>query len=359
MFNNFYKNKNVLITGHTGFKGTWLTLWLFILGAKITGVSNSFYTKPSHFKSLNLKKRIKHLSLDISKIELLNKVIKKSNPEIIFHLAGQSMVKKSFLNPLETWKTNSLGTINILECLRKNNKKCSLIIITSDKSYKNLEIKRGYKETDLIGGEDPYSASKSSAELAIQSYFKSFLNKDKKIKLAVARAGNVVGGGDWTSDRLIPDAIKSWVVNKSLMVRNPKSTRPWQHVLDVLHGYLILGYLLSKNKKLNGEVFNFGPNYKKNYKVIDVLKIVKKIWPEIKWRINKNSFFYESKLLKLNSSKAFKILRWKTSLNLDMTLKFTIDWYRRFYKNPKKVFKISSDSIENYIKELKYYNLDR
>ena len=269
------------------------------------------------------------------------------------------MVKKSFSNPLETWKTNSLGTINILECLRKNNKRCSLIIITSDKSYKNLEIRRGYKETDLIGGEDPYSASKSSAEVAIQSYFKSFLNKDKKIKLAVARAGNVIGGGDWTADRLIPDAVKSWIINKSLTVRNPISTRPWQHVLDVLHGYLILGYSLSKNKKLNGEVFNFGPNYKKNYKVIEVLKIVKKIWPKIKWKINKNSSFYESKLLKLNSSKAFKKLRWKTSLNLDMTLEFTIDWYRKFYKNPKKAFKISSDSIENYIKQLRHYNLDR
>lgn len=353
MLKNFYKNKKVLITGHTGFKGTWLTLWLLLLGAKIIGISNNFYTKPSHFRLLKLKKKIKHYNLDISKIDVLNKIIRKNNPDIIFHLAGQSMVKKSFLNPLETWRTNSLGTLNILECLRNNNKKCILIIITSDKSYKNLEINRGYKETDLIGGEDPYSASKSSAELVIQSYFKSFLCKEKKIKLAVARAGNVIGGGDWTDNRLIPDAIKAWILKKSLKVRNPLSTRPWQHVLDVLHGYLILGYFLSKSKKVNGEVFNFGPNYKKNYKVIEVLKMVKKIWPGIKWKIISNSQFYESKLLKLNSNKALKNIRWKTHLNLKSSLKFTIDWYRKYYKNPQKIFKISSNSIKNYTNEIK------
>ena len=349
MLKNFYKNKKVLITGHTGFKGTWLTLWLYLWGAKIIGVSNNFYSKPSHFKLLKLKNKIKHLNLDISKTDMLNKIIKKNNPDIVFHLAGQSMVKKSFLKPLETWKTNSLGTLNILESIRKNNKKCILIIITSDKSYKNLEINRGYKETDLIGGEDPYSASKSSAELVIQSYFKSFLNKQKKIKLAVARAGNVIGGGDWTDNRLIPDAIKAWILNKTLKVRNPFSTRPWQHVLDVLHGYLILGYFLSKKKKLNGEVFNFGPNHKKNYKVLEVLKIVRKFWPEIKWKISKNYQFHESKLLKLNSNKALKTLGWKTHLNLDSSLNFTVDWYRKFYKNPQKIYKISSDSIRNFI----------
>ena len=246
-----FKNKKVIVTGHTGFKGTWLSLWLNTMGAKVLGISKNIPTDPSHFKSINLKKKIKNSKINICNYNKLSNVFKKYQPDFVFHLAAQSLVKKSYLNPIETWHSNTIGTLNVLESLKQIKKKVYVVIITSDKSYKNLEISRGYKEDDLLGGKDPYSASKGSAEFAIQSYIKSFFsNKKNNVFISVARAGNVIGGGDWSTDRLIPDCIKSYSNNKVAAIRSPNSTRPWQHVLEVIYGYLTLAskIYLDKNQ---------------------------------------------------------------------------------------------------------------
>ena len=211
-----FRNKKVLVTGHTGFKGSWLTSWLVLLGAKVAGLSINVPTNPSHFEVAKLKKKINHKRIDVRNLKLLKTVFKKYQPDYVFHLAAQSLVKKSYLNPVYTWETNTIGTLNILESLREIKKKCIVVLITSDKSYKNLEIKRGYKENDILGGKDPYSASKAAAELTIQSYISSFFPiKKTKVLISIARAGNVIGGGDWSENRLIPDCVKSWSKNRN------------------------------------------------------------------------------------------------------------------------------------------------
>ena len=252
IFKNF-KNKRVIITGHTGFKGSWLSLWLYMKGAKVMGISNEVLSQPSHFEKIKLKKKIISVNEDIRNLEKIKKLFLEFQPHFVFHLAAQSLVNKSYKDPIITYQTNSLGTLNILESLRFLKKKCVAVIITSDKSYKNLEIKRGYKENDLLGGIDPYSSSKASAELIVQTYIKSFFKIKRNIVIGVARAGNVIGGGDWSQDRLIPDCIKSWSRNKSVSIRSPKSTRPWQHVLEPLSGYLSLASSLRNGRNFCGE----------------------------------------------------------------------------------------------------------
>ena len=332
---HFYKKK-VVITGHTGFKGSWLTLWLQSYGANIYGISNGYPSNPSNFKILKLGNKINHNIMDLRNLPKLKKMINKIKPDYIFHLAAQSLVKESFENPITTFTSNSIGTCNVLESIRHLKNKCVVVIITSDKSYKNLEIKRGYKEEDELGGADPYSSSKASAELIIQSYFKSYLVDKKNIRLAVARAGNVIGGGDWSENRLIPDCVRSWSKNKKVVIRNPDATRPWQHVLDALYGYIILSLNLRKNRKLNGQAFNFGPGLNNNYKVIEVLTLVKKLWQNIFWKIIKfKKKEFESSLLKLNSSKANLILKWKCNLSFRESIYFTTEWYKYFYTKKK------------------------
>ncbi len=351
---NIYKNKTVVVTGHTGFKGSWLTQWLLILGAKVVGISNSIPSKPSHFGSINLKNKIVNKKIDVRNLDSLKKNFKKYKPDYVFHLAAQAIVKKSFVDPIYTWHTNTIGTLNVLESLRELKKKCVVVIITSDKSYKNLEIKRGYKENDLLGGTDPYSASKAGAELVIQSHIQSFFPiKNTNIFVTVARAGNVIGGGDWSDVRLIPDCIKSWSKNRSVTLRNPKSTRPWQHVLEAISGYLLLGSQLKKNKKLHGEVFNFGPNNNNDYSVLNVVKTMKKYWKKVSWkRIKSNEKkFYESSLLKLNSNKARKKIKWRCILTFSETMRMVTEWYKNFYTKPKNI--ITVDQIKEYEKLLK------
>ena len=270
-----FKNKKILITGHTGFKGSWLSLWFKSLGADVMGVSIDIPTKPSHFKLINLEKKIKNKFVDITDLKKLKKIFISFKPDYVFHLAAQSLVKKSYKNPLLTYYTNAIGTLNVMESLKSLKNNCIAVIITSDKSYKNLEIKRGYKETDVLGGADPYSASKASAELIIQSYFKSYLNNKKNIRIAVARAGNVIGGGDWAKDRIVPDCIRSWSKNNAVDIRNPSATRPWQHVLEPLSGYLHLANSLSNDSNLNGEAFNFGPQFSNNFSVEELVNEMK------------------------------------------------------------------------------------
>lgn len=356
MKKNIFKNKKVLITGHTGFKGSWLTLWLLKKKAKIIGVSKEIVTKPSHFQLLKLKKKIKNYFFDLNNLYKIDKVINNHKPDYIFHLAAQSLVKKSYLNPIETWTSNTFGTINLLESLRGVKKKTIVVLITSDKSYKNLEITRGYKENDILGGYDPYSASKAGAEIAIQSYLKSFFNNKLKNKvfISIARAGNVIGGGDWSNDRLVPDCFKNWSKNKFVRIRNPNSTRPWQNVLEALNGYLELAYNLVKYpKKFHGEIFNFGPSPRENNTVVNVLKKIKINYPYVKWKIEKDSNFYESKLLKLNSNKAKKILKWKCKLSFDENIRLVSNWYKYYYsnQNKKNIYKFSMNQIDYFEKK--------
>ena len=351
-----FKDKKVLITGHTGFKGSWLTAWLVLLGAKVTGLSIDIPSNPSHFKAINLKNKINHKKIDIRNLESLKKIFKKNQPDYVFHLAAQSLVKKSYADPIYTWQTNTIGTLNVLESLREIKKKCVVVLITSDKSYKNLEIKRGYKENDILGGNDPYSASKASAELAIQSYISSFFPvKKTNILISIARAGNVIGGGDWSENRLIPDCVKSWSKNKKVLIRNPKSTRPWQHVLEAIWGYLTLATSLEKNKKLHGEVFNFGPNNNKDYNVIVLVKLMRKYWKKVSWSISrdKKKSFFESNLLKLNSNKAKIHLKWKCILSFEETINMVSNWYKNYYLNSKKIQETSFKQIREYEQLLK------
>ena len=332
--NNFFLNKKVLITGNTGFKGSWLTIWLDLLGAKIYGLALDPPTNPSLFDKANLNDIIEQNILDIKDSNKVLDLIEKIKPDYIFHLAAQPLVKQSYLRPLETWKTNVIGTVNILESLKLLNKECIGIIITSDKCYENQEWEWGYRENDLLGGDDPYSASKGSAELAFSSYYKSFFSKDpeNRINICSVRAGNVIGGGDWADNRIVPDCMKAWIKEKPVEIKSPRSTRPFQHVLEPLNGYLTLAEKLNLNKKLSGESFNFGPPSNFNYQVIDIVKELSKKWTNSRWIINeKETIYSESKLLKLNCDKALSLLNWEPTLDFNTTISMTSNWYYSFY----------------------------
>lgn len=345
---NIFKNKKVIITGNSGFKGSWLSVWMSHLGANVLGISLDYENNVSNFKILNLKKKIKFKKIDIRNYPKISKAIFEFKPDFIFHLAAEAIVKNAYENPKKTWETNTLGTINLLETIKKVKKQTVVVIITSDKVYKNLELNKQYKETDVIGGKDPYSASKSSADLAAQSYFDCYLKNKKNIKFGIARAGNVIGGGDWSVGRIVPDCIKKWSKRKQVAIRNPNSTRPWQHILDVLNGYLLLAINLKKKKSLNGEIYNFGPNIEKNSRVIDIVREMQKKWKGAKWKVYKSKKFPENKLLQLNSKKAKKELKWKCKLNLKKSIEFTIDWYKEYYNKNKKIYEYSVNQIKKF-----------
>ncbi len=347
--NKVFKNKKILITGHTGFKGSWLTALLLELKANIVGVSiNS--KKNSHYSALNLKKKIIDLRADITDLKKLEKIIKKHKPEFVFHLAAQSLILKSYAEPLNTWKTNVIGTLNLVEVLKSLKNNCYAVIITSDKCYLNVEKNEGYKETDRLGGLDPYSASKASAELVVASEINSFIKKNHKVRIATARAGNVIGGGDWSENRIIPDYIKSVKRKKKLKIRNPDSTRPWQHVLEPLYGYLELAAALKFKKNIHGQSFNFGPEKYANKTVLDVIKEMKKNLLLGHWKIIKSSASKgkEAKLLHLNCAKAKKILKWRSVLNFKETIEMVASWYEYYNFNPKNVENKTISQIKEY-----------
>ena len=356
IFTNIYIGKKVLVTGHTGFKGAWLSLWLKQLGAHVSGLSIDVPSDPSHFDVARLSDQVDDYRLDICDGEEVKKLIYKVQPDFVFHLAAQALVRPSYENPIGTIATNALGSANVLDALRQLDKHVVAVMITSDKAYDNVEWVWGYRETDRLGGKDPYSASKAAAELAIQSYIHSFFPiKKTKVLIGVARAGNVIGGGDWSANRLIPDCVRSWSKNKKVKIRNPKSTRPWQHVLEALSGYLFLAINLEKNSKLHGEVFNFGPNNTKNYNVIFLVKLMKEKWKKISWKLVKKNKknFYESNLLKLNSNKAKKILKWKSILTFAETIDMVTVWYKNYYFNSKNIYTTSFNQIKSYEKFMK------
>jgi len=340
MFNNdFFLNKKVLITGCTGFKGSWLTIWLDLLGAKLYGLALDPPTCPSIFEEAKLDHIIDNNIIDIKDTNKVKNLIKQINPDYIFHLAAQPIVKYSFINPVETWQTNVIGTINILDSLKELENNCIGIIITSDKCYENQEWEWGYREIDKLGGEDPYSASKGSAELAFRSYYKSFFSEKSfnGTRICSARAGNVIGGGDWAENRIVPDCIKAWTRKTPVNIKSPESTRPFQHVLEPLSGYINLAENLNLRKELSGQSFNFGPPSNFNYKVIDIVKELSKDWEGSKWEISqKKNEYSESKLLKLNCDKALSLLNWEPTLDFTTTIKITSDWYYSFY-NKKNI----------------------
>ena len=342
----FYRNKKILITGHTGFKGSWLTSCLLVFGAKILGISNND-EKLIHYKKNCYHKKITNVYTDITNYEYLKKKIIEFNPEIIIHLAAQALVSESYKNPYKTFKTNVMGTLNIIEVSKKIKNLKSLLIITSDKCYLNKEIKNGYKENDQLGGDDPYSASKASAEIVFNAYAKSFFYNQNKYGYATARAGNVIGGGDWSKDRLIPDCIKSIIKKKKLIIRNPISTRPWQHVLEPISGYLLLAKLLYEKKHKYSGNWNFGPSPRETMEVKKVTKLLFNFLGIDKKIIKTKGSFKETILLKLNSNKANKLLKWKNKWNMKKSILETAKWYND-YLNKKDIKKTVIKQIEEY-----------
>ena len=344
LFGGVYKNRRILVTGHTGFKGSWLCKWLNYLDAEVFGYSLKPSTEPNHFDLSNPK-----VNSHINNIQDLNSIrnfITKNEPEIIFHLAAQPLVIESYEEPLETFTTNIIGTANLLEAARYTDSVKAIIIITTDKCYKNKECIYGYKESDELGGYDPYSASKACTELVTESYRHSFLKKDKTgLLIASARAGNVLGGGDWTSNRIFKDIAIAASEKEKLILRNPESIRPWQHVLEPLSGYLLLGQLLYQNQNEFSGPWNFGPLSDSNITVRELVNVVKKRWEDIEVEFEKPKN-YESKYLMLDSSKAYNKLKWKPVWGIDLTINNTIDWYKSYYE--KKIVK-TDDQIKKFV----------
>ena len=346
----FFKNKKIFITGHTGFKGSWLSYILYLSGAKVTGYSLRPNTKQDNFYLLQLDKKIKNYYHDVRDEENLKKKIQLSKPDIIFHLAAQPLVRESYKNPKFTFSTNVIGTLNILEIIRKTKSIKSAVIITSDKCYKNYEKKEGYSEISELGGEDPYSASKAAAENIFYSYQKSFFKYRNNVGLVSVRAGNVIGGGDWSQDRIVPDLIKSIILKKKFTIRSPKSTRPWQHVFDLLNGYLILSKKIYRNDKSNGS-WNFGPN-KSHVTVKEVIsKLIKIMGIRKKYFINIDKKIKETGLLSLKTNKSKKYLKWKPKLSFIETLKITAAWYLCYIKDRKNIQKLSKIQVEDFFND--------
>lgn len=324
-FANIYRNRRVLLTGHTGFKGSWLALWLQELGAHVTGVSLSPATEPNHWSLLKLG--LDDRRVDIRNIDALQKVFTETKPEIVFHLAAQPLVRRSYRDPLETWSTNVMGTANILEASRLTESIRAIVVVTTDKCYENQEWTWGYRENDRLGGHDPYSASKAGAELVVASYRNAFFGYENSPLLATARAGNVIGGGDWSEDRLIPDLVRATTNNQSLEIRSPNATRPWQHVLESLSGYLQLGQKLLEGRKDLEEPWNFGPEPEGNRSVAEVLEKLSVQWPNMCWHVTDVVQPHETTLLYLDSAKARSQLQWRPVWGIDTALAKTAEWY--------------------------------
>ena len=352
MIKNTFKNKNVLVTGHTGFKGTWLSLWLKQLGANVSGISIDIPSEPSHFNAANLSNKINDYRLDIRDGDAIKNLIDEIQPDYIFHLAAQALVRPSYDNPLETISTNALGTANILDALRALKKKVVAVMITSDKAYDNAEWVWGYRESDRLGGKDPYSASKGMAELVIRTYVESYFNApNSNVRIGITRAGNVIGGGDWAIDRIVPDCVNAWANSKTVDIRSPRATRPWQHVLEPLSGYLALASALSSNNSLHGEAYNFGPPAHQNFSVQLLIDEMAKYWDNVRWNDISQSqeHLHEAGLLKLNCDKALFDLKWTPSLQFEETIRMTVMWYKKFYEqNTGSMYDFSMHQITEY-----------
>ncbi len=358
LFGGIYQNKTVLVTGHTGFKGSWLVYWLKRMGAHVVGYSLEAPTQPNHLSLLNLD--IISIIGDIRDLATLDKTFATYKPDIVFHLAAQALVRPSYINPIETYETNVIGTLKVFESCRKHKVK-AIVNITSDKAYENREWIWGYRENDPMGGYDPYSASKGCADLLASSYRNSYFNindykKSHQTLLATCRAGNVIGGGDWAQDRLMTDIMVSVSQGKKVSIRNPKATRPWQHVLEPLSGYLAIGQKLLEEKKEFGDAWNFGPSDEGSITVEKVVQNVKKHWNKIEYEINSDpNQPHEANLLKLDCSKAHIGLYWKDVWDSETTFEKTVKWYKAFYEDG---FISTQLDLEQYIEDAKKKNLE-
>ena len=349
--NNFYKNKKVLVTGATGFKGSWLCSWLLLMGAKVYGSGYSPNQNKNLFYKLKLQKKIKLGIFDIRDQKKLEKFITKSKPEIIFHLAAQPLIIESYLKPHSTIDINIKGTLNILEASRKFNFIKSVVLITSDKCYENVGKLTRYKEKDTLGGIDPYSVSKSSSELIIRAYRESFFKDKRNCGISSARAGNVIGGGDWSAKRLIPDCIKSLLENKVIFLRNPNFNRPWQHVLEPLRGYLMLAKKQFQEPKKYSDAWNFGTKNNSVKSVKEIVDYMISFWGSGKIKVNRNNKFYEQKNLQLDINKAKKKLKWNPTYSVKKGVKITTEWYFQVIKNKKDPFEVTNRQITEYMNE--------
>ncbi|BEU22371.1 CDP-glucose 4,6-dehydratase [Paraburkholderia sp. 22B1P] len=346
LFSGSYLNRRVLLTGHTGFKGSWLALWLSRLGAHVTGASLAPATTPNHWDLLGLG-AVDH-RIDIRDPDAVARVVAEAQPEIVFHLAAQPLVRRSYAAPIETWATNVMGTCHVLEACRATSTVKAIVAVTTDKCYQNNEWVWGYRETDRLGGHDPYSASKAATELAVASYRASLMSRPGAPLVATARAGNVIGGGDWSEDRLIPDLVRATGNGTSLEIRSPHATRPWQHVLESLSGYLLLGERLLTGQNAFAEAWNFGPDSHGNRSVSDVLGRIAESWPEIRWHMTTQSHPHEARLLSLDSTKAHTLLGWQPVWGIDDALRHTSEWYRTWLASGEIV---SSRQLDQYIED--------
>ncbi len=351
----FYKNKRILVTGATGFKGAWLSLWLNLLGAKVYGTGFNPNKNNNLFKQLKLKKKISVKILDIKDYSKVKNLIIKTKPQIIFHLAAQPLIYESYLKPYETYLTNSIGTLNILEAVRNQRKNTvrALVCVTSDKCYQSNNSTKGFIETDRLGGVDPYSGSKASAEIIVNTYKNSFFNKKKGVAVSTARAGNVIGGGDWSYKRLIPDVIKSIQNKKNILLRNPNFNRPWQHVLEPLYGYLILARKSYYNPKLYSTSYNFGPEKKTITSVLKVVEKIIKFWGSGKIKAQNKKKFYEQKNLQLNINKTKKKLKWFPNLTISESIYLTCEWYYQVLNKKDSAYNVTVDQIKFFMKNAK------
>lgn len=362
MFENVYKGKKVLVTGHTGFKGSWLSLWLLELGAEVYGLSKSVYEDPSHFTLLNLERKLKgHFLVDIRNFDETKAVFQRIQPDIVFHLAAEAIVKTCLDSPKDAFDVNLGGSVNILESIRATSSIKSAVMITSDKCYENVEWDYGYREDDRLGGKDPYSASKACAEICFSAYYRSYFYNMENLGIATARAGNVIGGGDWAKDRIIPDAMRSVQSKKELVIRAPRATRPWQLVLEPLSGYLNLAadlFLKKSRLQIRGESFNFGPPTETEISVEGVLKEMKTYIPHLHWQVDEKDPYAkkEAGLLKLNCDKALRRLDWRATLNFSETIEFTSAWYNHWLQQ-KDISEISGRQISQYSLKAKERNI--
>ena len=344
----FLDKKKVLVTGHTGFKGSWMISILHSFNCEIYGISHKQFENKYNYKFV--KKYLKReYFFDLSNFNKTQKIINTIKPDVIFHFAAQALVFTSYKYPMQTFQNNLNSTLSILETLRFYKHKIISIFITSDKVYENKELNKSFVESDTLKGDDPYSCSKVAIEMALNSYFKTFKD-NKKLSFAITRAGNVIGGGDWANDRIVPDAYKSWYNDNLLIIRSPNSTRPWQHVLEPLYGYILLAYKLSKSKKINGEAFNFGPSKKNNATVSLLINNLSKRWSDKKiFKEKLSNKYFEHKLLSLNSKKSKNILGWKSVLTINETCSLIHDWYNSNLNSSGNLLEMDN-LIKNQIK---------
>jgi CDP-glucose 4,6-dehydratase len=343
-FSDIYRDRRVFLTGHTGFKGSWLAAWLREMNANVTGFALPPPTTPNHWDLLRLP--VADVRGDIRDVASVHRAIRSCRPEIVFHLAAQPLVRRSYRDPLESWSTNVMGTVNLLEACRTAETLRAIVVVTTDKVYANKEWPWGYRENDRLGGHDPYSASKAASELVVESYRKAFFCEDTSPLVATARAGNVIGGGDWSEDRLIPDIVRAVEGKKPAEIRLPNATRSWQHVLECVGAYLLLGQQLLSGRREFAQAWNFGPGPEDNHTVSDVLNTLHEHWPEISWSHCEAQQVNEAKLLHLDSAKARSLLGWRPVWNLRTALRATAVWYRQHTMTNKP---LTHEQIASYI----------